>query len=103
MNSTAAPRKHLTMGQAGTDLQHITITRYTTAAGMVVLIYDSLLTSSDEVRAAHTWTWQILILFVAYQVRLVWPRSLTVAKLLYYVIRYVSIVGLVASNYRTSI
>lgn len=89
------------MDQAGTDLQLITITRYTTAAGVVVLIYDSLLTSSDEVRTAHTWTWRVLNLFVACQVRLVWPRSLTVAKLLYYIIRYVSIVGLVASNYRT--
>ena len=41
------------MSQAGTALQHITITRYTTAAGVVVLIYDILLTSGDEVRAAH--------------------------------------------------
>ena len=49
MNFTAAPRAHLTMSQAGTALQHITITRYTTAAGVVVLIYDILLTSSDEV------------------------------------------------------
>lgn len=65
MNATTDLRRHLMMGHAGTDLQHITITRYITAAGLVVLIYDTILTSSDEVRAPHTWTWQVLILFVA--------------------------------------
>ena len=52
------------MGHAGTDLQHVTITRYIAAAGVVVLIYDTILTSSDEVRAPHTWTWRVLIFFV---------------------------------------
>lgn len=55
MDSTAGPRTNLTIGQPETDLKHITITRYTTGAGVVVLLYDSLLTFGDEVRAAHAW------------------------------------------------
>lgn len=56
MYSSAGPRTNLTIGQPETDLQHITITRYTTGAGVVVLLYDSFLTFGDEVRAAHAWT-----------------------------------------------
>ena len=33
------------------------ITRYTTAAGVVIVVYDYLLTIGDEVRDEHTQVW----------------------------------------------
>jgi len=103
MNGTCGLQTSLTLGQAETDLLNITITRYTTVAGVVIIIYDFLLTISDEVRVKHTWRWQLITLFVTLQIRLVWPGPFTAAKLLYYINRYVSIVGVIAFNYRTSI
>jgi hypothetical protein len=41
---------HLTLGQAEADLLNVTITRYTTVAAVVLVVYDSLLTIGDEVR-----------------------------------------------------
>ena len=41
--------------------------------------------------------------FVVLQIRLVWPGPLTVAKVLYYLNRYVSIAGIILSNYRVYI
>jgi len=49
MNSTSGLQTPLAIGQAEIALQHIRITRYTTAAAVVVLIYDTLLTFGDEV------------------------------------------------------
>ena len=51
MNATGSPQASLIFGQAETDILNITITRYTTAAAAVILIYDWLLTIGDEVRA----------------------------------------------------
>ena len=45
----------------------------------------------------------LLFLFIALQIRLVWPGRLTVAKLLYYINRYVSIAGIIVYNYRVSL
>ena len=42
------------LGQAEIDILNVTITRYIAAVGVVILIYDCLLTIDDEVRAEHT-------------------------------------------------
>jgi len=55
MDATARPQASLMLGQAETDLLNITITRYTTVAGGIIVIYDCLLTVGDEVRVGHTW------------------------------------------------
>lgn len=102
MNATADLHDLQTLGRAETDILSITITRYTTVAGIVIIIYDCLLTIGDEVKSERTWGLQLIILFITLQIRLVWPGPLTAAKLLYYVNRYVSIVGVVVSNYRAS-
>ena len=105
MNATADLhnlQNSLTLGKAETDILSITVTRYTTVAGIVIIIYDCLLTIGDEVKIKYTWGVQLIILFVTLQIRLVWPGPLTAAKLLYYINRYVSLVGVVVSNYRAS-
>jgi len=99
MNVTS-PHVSLTLGQAEANILNATMTRYTTVAGVVIIIYDYLLTIGDEVRVEHKWIWRLLNLCIALQIRLVWPGPLTVAKLLYYFNRYVSIAGIIASNYR---
>lgn len=53
MNATADLhdlQTSLTLGKAETDILSITITRYTTVAGIVIIIYDCLLTIGDEVK-----------------------------------------------------
>ena len=103
MNVTSDSSISSTLSQAGPDILTVTITRYTTAAGVVILIYDCLLTIDDEVSVRYTWKWLLLILPITLQIRLVWPGPLTVAKLLYYFNRYISIAGIIASNHRTSL
>lgn len=102
MNATASPQTSPALGHTEIDILGIMITRYTTVAGVVILLYDCLLTIGDEVRIGHSWAPWSLILFVGLQIRLVWPGHLTAAKLLYYINRYMSILGVVASNYRAS-
>lgn len=50
-------------------LEHVAITRYVSGAGLVVLLYDHLLTLDDEVRY-------------------VWSAPTTLAKVLFLVLRY---------------
>jgi len=73
------------------------ISRYFTAAGLVVVLYDTILTIEDEVsrlRAqAHKCTHSL-------QVRLVWSGPFAVSKLLYYINRYWTIASLTAANFR---
>ena len=103
MNVTSSPFPPLTLGQAEATVLNVTITRYTTAAAVVILLYDWLITLSDEVRVGNTCIWLFLILFDALQIRLVWPGPFTIPKLLYYINRYVSIVGIIAYNYCVSV
>ena len=55
MNTTNGPQTSLPLGQADADVFNITMTRYTTAAGVVILLYDCLLTIGDEVIVEGTW------------------------------------------------
>jgi len=87
------------LGQTEAAVMNITMTRYTTTAAVVIVVYDYLLTIGDEVRDEHTQGWWLLILFIDLQIRLVWPGPLTVAKILYYFNRYVSIAGIIVSNH----
>lgn len=50
MNITSGPHISPTLGQAEADILHVTMTRYATAAGVVIIVYDYLLTIGDEVR-----------------------------------------------------
>jgi hypothetical protein len=49
MNIAGGHHIPLTLGQAEVDILHVTMTRYATAAGVVIIIYDYLLTIGDEV------------------------------------------------------
>jgi hypothetical protein len=88
------------LGETEADILNIMMTRYTTAAGVVILVYDCLLTIGDEVGDRYTRLRWLLTLFIVLQIRLIWPGPLTVAKFLYYFNRYVSIAGIIALNFR---
>jgi len=77
----------------------VTLTRYLSVMGMVLVQYDLLLTLDDEVC--------LIFLYLpshaptdCSQVRLVWPGTLSWPKALYYINRYVSVVFLIYGNYR---
>jgi len=61
-------------------IQHVLISRYFTAAAVVILVYDTLLTLNEEIR-------------------LIWPGALSFPKLLYYINRYMAIIFLIGANY----
>lgn len=50
MNVTSGPHVSPTFGQAEANTFNATMTRYATAAGVVIILYDYLLTIGDEVR-----------------------------------------------------
>ena len=57
-----------TLGRAGPNILTGMITHYTTVAGVVILIYDCLLTIDDEVSIRYTWKWPLLILSITLQI-----------------------------------
>jgi len=76
-------------------IQNLTISRYLAVAGLVILLYDTVLTIEAEVSGflthpscAHS-----------PQIRLVWPGPFKIPKLLYYINRYWAIASLIATNY----
>jgi len=77
----------------------VTLTRYLSVVGTVLVQYDLLLTLDDEVR--------LIFLYLPFhaptdcsQMRLVWPGTLSWPKALYYINRYVSVFVLIYANYR---
>jgi Family of unknown function (DUF6533) len=54
MNATSDHHISRGLSQAEVGVLNVTITRYTIAAGLVVLIYDCLLTIGDEVGIRYT-------------------------------------------------
>jgi len=77
----------------------VTLTRYLSVVGMVLVQYDILLTLDDEVC--------LIFLYLPFhapthclQMRLVWPGTLSWPKALYYINRYVSALIMIYSNYR---
>jgi hypothetical protein len=77
----------------------VTLMRYLSVMGMVVVHYDLLLTLDEEVCLTF-----LHLLFthltVCSQMRLVWPGALSWPKTLYYINRYVSVFVMIYSNYR---
>jgi hypothetical protein len=53
VNSTSY--RPIDLDQAEAEILNVTITRYIAAAGVVILIYDFLLTIGDEVGVGCTW------------------------------------------------
>ncbi|KAL1754087.1 hypothetical protein FB107DRAFT_276116 [Schizophyllum commune] len=64
-------------------LKDVRATRYVTAIGVVILLYDHLLTLKDEVE-------------------LVWKARLTVAQVLFLILRYLPLIGVVIENIQLS-
>ena len=54
MNVTSGHHVPHMLRQVKDDISNITITRYATVAGVVIIIYDYLLTIDDEVGVRHT-------------------------------------------------
>ncbi|KAL1703102.1 hypothetical protein EV121DRAFT_271339 [Schizophyllum commune] len=64
-------------------LKDVRATRYVTAIGVVILLYDHLLTLKDEVE-------------------LVWKARLTVAQVLFLILRYLPLIGVIIENIQLS-
>jgi len=76
-------------------IQNLLISRYVAAAGLVLLLYDTVLTIEDEVSGFLTHPSRAH----SPQIRLVWPGPFKIPKLLYYINRYWAIASLIAANY----
>ena len=75
------------------------LTSYLSAMGMVILLYDCLLTLDKEV-CLIVRTSGHLPHSSSLQMRLVWPGELTLPKFFYYLNRYLSVVAMIFCNYR---
>ena len=94
MNTTSTAIQPIVLEVWGTRL-----TSYLSAVGMVVLLYDCLLTLDKEVcLIVRTSGYPPHISFL--QMRLVWPGALTLPKFFYYLNRYMSVVATLICNYR---
>ena len=78
-------------------IQNVVVSRYFTAAGLVIALYDSILTIEDEVSGFGN---EHSCCTYSLEVRLVWPGPFAASKLLYYINRYWTIASLIAGNYR---
>jgi hypothetical protein len=94
--------------------KNVMISRYFTAAGLFIILYDTVLTMEDEVSEFSFLGWTTRLSsscthnprshscshFLCLEVRLVWPGPFGVPKLLYFLNRYPTIASLIAGNYR---
>jgi hypothetical protein len=97
MNTTSDPLSGSPLSTIAAVLEWM---RYTAATVTVLVIYDFLLTLDDEVWLIFLSLAYFVHLTAYSQIRLVWPGPLSFAKVLYYINRYLSIVGITFSNYR---
>jgi hypothetical protein len=95
MHSTGDPLSNPTSGIWG-----IVWMRNVSAAGIIVIIYDCLLTLDDEVRLISLYLYHFSALPFVPQIRLVWPGPSSLPKGLYYINRYLTIVMVMYTNYR---
>ena len=54
MNVTSDSHMSPRSGETEADILNVMMTRYTTAAGVVIVVYDCLLTIGEEVRDRYT-------------------------------------------------
>lgn len=80
------------------DIWSTTLTRYTSAGGLVVVLYDWLLTIEDEVCPIFRASWLSQFTFF-WQRRLVWPGGLYLPTVLYYINRYLTIPFMLLNTY----
>ena len=99
MNTTTTPDP-LALVLPALEVSGARLTGYLSVVGMVVMHYDFLLTFKDEVRLIFRTPASFPPIFL--QVRLVWPGSLSLPKVLYYLNRYISIVAIIFCNYGLS-
>jgi len=81
------------------EVYGVTLMRYLSVMGMVLVLYDFLLTLDDEVWLIFCFCF-VIHLTACSQMRLVWPGTLHWPKALFYINRYVSFFGMIYSNYR---
>jgi len=75
------------------------LTQYVSAMGIVLLLYDCLLTIQDEVCLILLRLEAVSVYFLL-QIRLVWPGGLNLTKGLYYINRYLTVAALLFCTYR---
>ncbi|KAG8742328.1 hypothetical protein FRC12_015394 [Ceratobasidium sp. 428] len=81
--SILAARLGIDIHEIELELSHVRASRYLSAAGYVLLLYDYLLTLPDEVR-------------------LIWPTSWSLVKVLFLINRYTVPVFLTVNNWAMS-
>ena len=80
------------------DIWSIRLTRYVSAAGLVIVLYDWLLTIEDEVCPIF-WLLGLSQFTFFWQRRLVWPGGPNLPKVLYYINRYLTIPAFLFATY----
>ena len=80
-------------------IQNVMLSRYFTAAGVVVVLYDTILTIEDEVSGIQTHELKLHSLSIG-SPGLARAGPFAVSKLLYYINRYWTIASLIAASYR---
>ena len=80
------------------DIWSTRLTQYASAAGLVVVLYDWLLTIEDEVCPIF-WRLGLSQFTFFWQRRLVWPGRPNLPKVLYYINRYLTIPTFLLATY----
>ena len=79
----------------------IRLKQYFSAIGIVLVLYDGLLTITDEVPSTISRLRAVSVLaYLFWQMRLVWPGSFNFPKVLYYINRYLTAISMLFSTYR---
>jgi Family of unknown function (DUF6533) len=76
----------------------VVVTRYVSAAALIILFYDCIITLEDEVSEVKT-LWSARSLRLLLKVRLIWPGAVTFPKLLYFTNRYLTIILVLTATY----
>ena len=83
------------------DVWASTLRQYFSVMGMVLVLYDGLLTIRGEVSSIFFYLTVVSIEFTFFwQIRLVWPGPFSFPKALYYINRYLTAISMLFSTYR---
>ena len=92
MSSTVAETPQIVWGA--------TLMQYVSGMGMMLVLYDWLLTLNEEVCVCtSSGIYHLILLTPCSQMTLVWPGAVTFPKALYYINRYGTIAIMIYSNY----
>ena len=87
------------LASAVLEMRSTQLVQYFSAMGLVILLYDILLTTEDEVWLVLSRLRAAPSIYFLWKIRLVWPGVVNVPKVLYYINRYLAAASLLFCNY----